>query len=133
MGRKEAPAFIGCYAPILSRPRRSTQSPFRIEMSTWLKCQLAAKSAPYRSAVQASCWCSCLAAATLSNSMPGQSLHVGQLVTHLCAFGFQVTLIMLVHRRNNRHLIDNLKVKATKIERLGLFGIVGQQPDFAES
>ena len=127
MGRKEAPAFIGCYAPILSRPRRSTQSPFRIEMSTYLNCQLAAELVPHRSAVPASC------CRPLSNSMADESLHVGQLVTHLCAFGFQVTLIMLVHRRNNRHLIDNLKVKATKIERLGLFGVVGQQPDFAES
>ena len=60
------------------------------------------------------------------NRWQGRRLHVGQLMPHFFAFGFQVTLIVSVDRGNNWHLVHDTKIKSTEIECLGLFRVVGQ-------
>ena len=53
----------------------------------------------------------------------------GQLVPHLVSFGFHITLVVFVDRRNDRNLVDDSQIEPAQIKRLCLFGIVGQQPD----
>ena len=49
------------------------------------------------------------------------------------ALGRQVVGVVLVHRRQDRHLVDHLQVETAVDEGVGLLGVVGQQPDLRQA
>ena len=61
------------------------------------------------------------------DNLPTTNL-LGDLMSHLVAFGRQVLRVVLVHRWQDWNLIDDFEIESAKIERFGLLGVVGQQP-----
>ena len=54
------------------------------------------------------------------------SIRGREIMPQLVAFGRQVLRVVLVGRREDRNLIDNLQVKASQIEGFRFFGVVRQ-------
>ncbi len=48
---------------------------------------------------------------------------------HLVALRVEIATIVLVHRTDNRHLVDDLQIEPAIDESVGLLGIVRQQAD----
>ncbi len=54
-------------------------------------------------------------------------------MTQLITLRGQVARVVLVDRRQDRHLIDDFQVEPAVDERVGLFGVVRQQAHAAEA
>ena len=58
-------------------------------------------------------------------------LRIGKLMPHLVALGGKVAGVVLVDRRQDRHLIDDFQVEAAVDEGVGLLGVVGQAAELS--
>lgn len=56
---------------------------------------------------------------------------IGQLMSHLIAFGRQILGVVLVDGRDDGDLVDDFQVETPVDESVGFFGVVGEKPHFS--